>query len=276
VGLTPGRARGSSWAYRVPGTAMEVLSDALLLAGAEPAGLSEDGGVATAWFAERPADPLPLAGSWEEVPDTDWAEGWKAWLRPVSVGRITVVPPWLAPGGPVVGGDGPLTLVVEPGLAFGTGHHETTAGCLGALQELDLVGRRVADVGTGTAVLALGAAALGAAQVEAVDVDPEAVAVARANVAAHGLQDRVRVAAGSCEVVRGPVDVVVANLITDQLRPLAPALAALLHPGGALVAGGVAVGREHEVEAALAAAGVHVHDVRPGREWALLLGRRPA
>jgi ribosomal protein L11 methyltransferase len=263
---------GSSWAYRVPGASLDDLSDALTVARIASSGISEDAGTATAWFPVRPDGAMPVAGTWEEVPDTDWSEGWKAWLRPVAVGRITVVPPWLAPEGPVTSGPGPLTVVVEPGMAFGTGHHETTAGCLLALQEVDLVGRRVVDVGTGTAILAIAAVALGAREVDAVDVDPEAIDVARANVAAHGMQDRIRLAVGSCEVARGPGDVVVANIITDVLLPLAPALVGLLAPDGVLITSGVGVDRTAEAVGAFAALGVAL-DARPGREWTLMVGR---
>src|SRR5690606_11673606 len=115
---------------------------------------------------------LPLEGTLEEVPDQDWNAAWKAGIEPVVVGRVAVVPPRLEPpaGAEVV-------VVIDPGMAFGTGHHETTTGCLAALQELDLAGTRVVDVGTGTGILAIAAALLGATQVEAVDDDPEATAV---------------------------------------------------------------------------------------------------
>ncbi len=254
-----------SWALR---TAVdgEAAAAALTAAGTPHLGISEEGGVATVWFAERPAT-LPLPGTLEEVPDQDWNAAWKAGIEPVVVGRVAVVPPWLEPpaGAEVV-------VVIDPGMAFGTGHHETTTGCLAALQELDLAGTRVVDVGTGTGILAIAAALLGATQVEAVLDDPEATAVARANVAGHHVAVAVR--DGSVDaVVGGPADVVVANLTTDVIVRRAAALAGLLREEGLLIASGVSLARVEEAVDALQAAGLAV-TVRPGREWAVLLAHR--
>ncbi|MGI9015985.1 MAG: 50S ribosomal protein L11 methyltransferase, partial [Euzebya sp.] len=131
---------------------MDRLSDALVLAGIDCLGLSEDDGIATAWFALRPDHDLPLPGRWEEVDDHDWSQRWKQGLQPVTVGRITVTLPWLAPAGPQTHPDGSITLVIEPGLAFGTGHHETTNGCLAALQRQPPAGCEVTDIGPGPGV----------------------------------------------------------------------------------------------------------------------------
>ena len=230
-------------------------------------GASEEHGRATLWFATRPAVDLPLPGRWEEVPDTDWNSAWKADMRPVVVGRVTVIPPWLDPP---AGSD--LVVVIEPGMAFGTGHHETTTGCLAALQELDLHGRRLIDLGTGTGVLAIAAALLGAADVVAVDHDPEAVAVARRNVRSHDVAVDVREA--SAADVTEPADVVVANLVTDTLIELAGPLQRLLRPRGTLIASGASIERAGEVAAALAAAGLTARS-RSGRQWAVLIAHRP-
>lgn len=235
-------------------------------------GVAEEDGRAVAYLPER-VDGLPVDGEWAVVPDRDWAAGWRRGLTPVTVGAVTVVPPWLAaddgpPGGPV-------QVRIHPGQAFGTGHHETTAGCLAALQELDLRGRSVLDVGTGSGVLAIAAARLGAERVVAVDVDPVAVAAARDNVAANGVGDRVTVAEAAFGTGGGdgPADVVVANLDTATVVSLADALVAGLARGGTLVVSGVSVERAAEAESALAAAGLPVL-ARPGREWAVLTGRR--
>lgn len=258
-----------TWAYRLPGTDLDAVDAVLALHEVAVAGLSEERGVVTVWCgAERPDLPsvTGLAGGWwEHVEREDWAERWKEGLRPVVVGRITVLPPWLA--GPTDHAE-EMTLVIEPGMAFGTGHHETTTGCLRALQDVDLNGRRVIDVGTGTAVLALAASALGAGEVVGVDIDPEAVAVARANVAAHGRA--VRIAEGSCDAAGGPADVVLANLITDTLLSLLDDLVSLLRPGGMLIASGIGVARTAEVVAALEQHGLAT-EARRGEEWAVLV-----
>ena len=261
-----------TWAYRLPGVSLEAVDTALALAEVTPEGLSEEAGVVTAWFAAR-ADLPPLRGlppgRWEAVAPEDWAQRWKADITPIEVGRIRIVPPWLADPADLAAA---TTLVIEPGMAFGTGHHETTTGCLRALQALDLTGRRVVDVGTGTGVLALAAEALGASEVDAVDIDPEAIAVAEENVRRHGAR-RVRLTVGSCEVVDGPGDVVVANMITPVLLDLADRLVDLVLPGGALVLSGVAVERGEHVRAAYAARGVALA-AETGREWTVLRGRR--
>lgn len=262
---------GESWAYRVPGCTLDALSDALDIAGIAVEGLSEEKGTATAWCTTRPEAPMPLAGRWERVDDADWAERWKEGLEPRTVGRITVLPPWLASDDPPSGDQ--IVLAIEPGMAFGTGHHETTLGCLSALQELDLAGCRVIDVGTGTGVLALAAATLGAVEVVAVDTDPVAVMVAGENVAAHAV-DTIVLRTGSSSVAGPPADVVVANLITDTLLALASDLVGLAKPGGTLICSGVSVERTHEVLASFAAAGMEMRP-RPGREWTTLIGTRP-
>lgn len=227
-------------------------------------GIVEEDGTATAYFPERVGD-LPLAGLWREVPDVDWHAAWRERLEPVRVGPLVITPPWKAAAGDHV-------VVIEPGQAFGTGHHETTTGCLAALCELPLAGRRVLDVGTGSGVLAIAAARLGAAEVIAVDTDPVAVAAATANARANGVAVAVR--QGSVAAASGErFDAVTANLDTATLVTLAPQLVAALAPGGTLVASGVSIERHSEAVAALAAAGVTAL-ARPGREWVVLSARR--
>ncbi|MFO8074788.1 MAG: 50S ribosomal protein L11 methyltransferase [Egibacteraceae bacterium] len=254
----------AAWAYR---TEADLEGCNLHLAALEAAGLLgivEEDGRATAYFPAR-VDGLPLAGRWEAVPDVDHLATWRASIEPVVVGPFAITPPWReAPEAEEV-------LVIEPAQAFGTGHHETTVGCLAALAGLDLAGARVDDVGTGTGILAIAAARRGAAEVRAVDVDPVAVATARANAAANGVA--VAVAEGSVEALgQGPADVVLANLDTATLAALAADLAGRLAPGGVLVASGVSVERTGEAVAALEAAGLDVATA-PGQAWVALTAR---
>jgi ribosomal protein L11 methyltransferase len=246
----------------------------LHLAALEAAGLlgiAEESGQARIYLPRRCAD-LPLAGWWEQVADLDWNEAWKAGIEPVTVGVVRIVPPWLAGDADGAAVTLVIELVIEPAQAFGTGHHETTTSCLAALQRLDLSGRRVLDVGTGTGVLALAAARLGAGEVVAVDTDPVAVTTALGNADRNGLQLDVR--PGSIEVAGAqPFDVVVANLDTDTLVSLAAALAARLRNDAVLIAAGVSRPRQGEAVSALQAAGLAV-SAHPGREWTLLMGRR--
>ena len=146
-----------------------------------------------------------------ELPDEDWASRCQAGLTPIHVGRLVVTPPWFARSQEVV--DRPVVVVIEPSMGFGTGHHATTRLCLEALQSVDPSGKRVLDVGTGSGVLALAAALLGAREVTAIDNDPDAVASARDNL---GLNP----AAGS-------IDLSVADLRDSPPSPAAIVLANL-------------------------------------------------
>lgn len=254
----------TTWALHTDLSLDEVNLHLAALEAAGLLGIAEQDGRATVHLTGRPAD-LPLNGRWVPVEPRDWNAAWKAGIAPVTVGAVTIVPPWLpAPAG------APVVLVVEPAQAFGTGHHETTTGCLAALQELALHRARVLDVGTGTGVLALAAARLGATAVVAVDTDPLAVATARGNAAANGVTLDVRL--GSADAADGTFDVVLANLDTATLVGVAADLAARLAPRGTLVASGVGRERAADGRAALEALGLAVV-VRPGREWVVLLGR---
>jgi ribosomal protein L11 methyltransferase len=227
-------------------------------------GIAEEGGSTTLHFPAR-ADDLPVPGRWEEVPDTDWHAAYRSSIEPITVGPLTVVPPWL-------GTPSATTLVIEMGQAFGTGHHETTTGCLAALLELELDGRRVLDVGTGTGLLAIAAARLGAAEVVGCDTDPLSIEAAAENAARNGVELALHL--GSLDAVPpGGFDVVVANIDTATLSRLAPDIAARLARSGSLVASGVSIERREEAIAAFDAAGLPVLD-RAGREWVVLTATR--
>lgn len=225
------------------------------------AGVVEHASHTELYFHARPRG-LALDGRWRAVASRDWEARWRRGLAPVRVGRWTVTPPWLA-----TGADGEL--VIHPGQAFGTGHHETTVACLSALDALALAGRTVLDVGTGTGVLAIAAAAAGA-RVVAVDIDPLAVAAAGDNAARNGVTIDVR--RGSVAAVPGDFDVVTANLDTATLTAVAAALAGALAPGGELIAAGVSNERAGEAGRALVDAGLRVRST-PGRAWTLLHAR---
>jgi len=151
--------------YQLPGTfqSLDAETPALWEAGAQ--GLEEANGFVKAYFSQ-PVE-LPFAGEWVTLEDTDWLEKWKAGLDPVTIGRITVVPSWKQAEVP----DSQIKLVIDPGMAFGTGHHATTQFGIEALQRLELSGKRVLDVGAGTGLLAMVAAKLGA-KAYGVDLDP--------------------------------------------------------------------------------------------------------
>lgn len=181
-----------------------------------------------------------------DVDDEAWAERSQAALTAIRVGRVVVTPPWDADGAAALAreaaadGDDPLTIVIEPSMGFGTGHHESTRLCLAALQALRLDGRSVVDAGTGSGVLAIAAARLGARHAVALDDDPDALESASANVALNA------VPAGTIEIRRAnlladalPVaDVVLGNLTGGLLRKAAATLQAAVAPGGCLIVSG--------------------------------------
>jgi ribosomal protein L11 methyltransferase len=228
-----------------------------------------------AWFADAGAARAARdarGGRLEEVAEVDWSEAWKAGLGPVSAGRVFVRPSWLdAPAPP-----GSAEVVLDPGMAFGTGAHPTTALCLAALS--DLLGARpgaaVLDVGTGSGLLAIAAAKLGAGRVAATDVDPVAVRVARENARANGLPlEPTGIPPGRVE---GSFDLVVANILANTLVELAPALAGKVAPGGAVLLAGILSSQEDEVRSAYRRAGLEPspgEDRRDG-DWSLLVLRR--
>jgi ribosomal protein L11 methyltransferase len=179
-----------------------------------------------------------------DVPDEDWARRSQAGLKAVRVGRIVVAPPWDVPS--ANGREADILIVIEPSMGFGTGHHATTRLCLRLLQDADTTGRRVVDVGTGSGVLAIAAARLGAASVLALDTDPDALANARDNVARNRVAVDLR--EGDLAALDAPpADIVVANLTTAVLQRLAGPLLRLTSPGGTLILSGFAPGESRDV-----------------------------
>lgn len=229
----------------------------------------------TAWFGELEEHPMfgevtdvpELAlprQRWSIEPDRDWQAEWKRTIQPVPAGRVMVVPTWLAAAHQPA--DEELTLILDPGRAFGSGHHATTVLCLELLDELDvagaLAGRTVADVGCGTGVLAIAAAAWGA-DVMAVDIDPDAVEVAHENAVRN--QVSLRTAVGSIDALPEPADVVVANLVTDVVVDLADQLVAAAR--STLIVSGIARERRDRALDALHAHGARTLEVRERDGW---------
>jgi ribosomal protein L11 methyltransferase len=256
-----------------PGDDREVVAARLWAAGA--AGVWETPPGVVAWFATADAD-VPAGGTWSVEQDRDWQAEWKATIGPVTAGRVVIVPSWLATDHPA--GPDDVTIVLDPGQAFGSGHHATTTLCLELLQDLDVAGRgvvgqRVLDVGTGSGVLAIAAALLGAEVVDAVDVDADAVAVAARNAAANGVALTPE-ARSVTPADGGRYDVVLANLVTDTVAELAGDLTAAVVDGGALIVSGITVERRDRALDPLQAAGCDVIEVRERDGWVGALLRR--
>jgi ribosomal protein L11 methyltransferase len=187
--------------------------------------------------------------------DAAWASAWQQSFPPRAIGeRLLVLPPWAArPAAPCR-----VALVIEPGRAFGTGHHGSTEGCL-VLLERALAPRpaaRVLDIGTGSGILAVAAVKLGAAAVVAIDVDPDATAAARANVERNECAGRIDIAlAGPETIADAPFPVVMANLLTHTHLAHRTLYARLVAPGGALILGGILADEDGAVTEAIEAMG---------------------
>ena len=200
-----------------------------------------------------------------EVEGRDWLAEWKKGWRPVEVGRFVVAPPWSEVGE----GGGRLVIRVEPGMAFGTGTHETTRLCLAAIEK-HFRGGSFLDVGTGTGILAIAAAKLDpAARVEACDTDPLAVSVAEENARLNGVAERIEFRVGTVEETTASADLVCANLTADVILPLLPALTAATC--GRLVLSGILDAQAADVLAALGALGVADCETRASGEWVAII-----
>jgi len=198
------------------------------------------------------------------VVDDHWLGAWKAHARPIHIGRLTVLPTWMA-GARVRG----RTLVrLDPGMAFGSGEHPSTQLCLAAIERQVRRGVTVIDVGTGSGILAIAAARLGARRVLGIDNDPVAVAVARENVRANRVADQVSIRDGdNLARVRLRADLIVANLTADALPGIVAEVPRRLVPGGRFVGSGFGAARVPEVERTLAVAGLCPIRVDRLRGW---------
>ena len=250
--------------YGEPGVPVEEAWRTARVAVLYPAGTDAAGFVqaALADCALDPATPLAQA----QVEDQDWVRLTQSQFIPVSISpRLWVVPTWHTPPDPAA-----VNLVIDPGLAFGTGTHPTTRLCLQWLERTLAGGETVLDYGCGSGILAIAAMKLGAGSATGIDIDPQALVAARGNA----LQNRVHVTfAGADEAPPPPAAVVVANILANPLKVLAPLLASLTAPGGRLALAGVLVPQAAEVMAIYAGAFAFDPPVAQD-DWVLLSGRR--
>ena len=200
-----------------------------------------------------------------EVREEDWAENWKKHYTPFRVGkRIVIRPVWEC----YAEGPEDIVIVIDPGMAFGNATHETTSMCLSLLEEYVMPGYAALDVGTGSGILAIAMAMLGASSVRAVDLDSVAINVARKNVERNLLSDQVIVeVANLLEGSHEQADVIVANIIANAIILLSQSVRAHLKPHGVFIASGIIRDRERDVLDALQNAGLAVEAVRYAGEW---------
>ena len=245
-----------------------------------------------AWFEERPdtvsvissvGDDLELLktahrdlGSLEMktrvVSDDEWTDVWKKYYKPFyAADHLVVKPTWEdfcpAPGDRII--------EIDPGMAFGSGTHETTGMCISMLQREIHGGEQVIDVGTGSGILAIAAGLLGAGHVLAIDIDPDAVRVAEENVRNNGLSHVVDVQQGNLlDHVEQVCDICVANIISDVIISFARPLMKHIVPGGLFICSGIVKERSDEVRSALEEAGYEVLNTEYRGEWTAFISRR--
>lgn len=224
----------------------------------------------------------PLTLALEAVEDEDWENSWKQNYRPLPVGeRLLVVPKWMT----VDRLDGRLPIVLDLGLTFGTGEHDSTRMCMCALENLVRGGERVADLGSGSGILSICALRLGAASAVGIDVDPAAEHISRENALANGFgPDRFTSCTGNVledhaqmQALAGTgYDIVCANIVAGVLVQLMPVMPNFLRPEGMFVCSGILNEREEEVRRAIAAAGLTVTESFHTEQWCCLCGKRAA
>jgi ribosomal protein L11 methyltransferase len=223
-------------------------------------------------LSESGSDLGTLKLEFRETPNEDWGESWKLLYHPIRAGKHLVIKPsWESfdalPGDHII--------EMDPGMAFGSGYHDTTVLCLELLEKYITPGSHVIDVGTGSGILALGAALSGAGDVLAIDIDPDAVRVASENVEHHGLSDLIRVREGNLlNQVSEVCDICVANIIADIILTLASPLKDHIRPGGLFICSGIIVERADEIRKVLTEAGYEILEEKCTEEWAAFCARR--
>ena len=211
--------------------------------------------------------------STEGMKEEDWAEAWKQYYHPIPLGRVTVVPAWedYSPK------EGELIIRMDPGMAFGTGTHETTRLVMLLMQDAHLGGERVLDVGTGSGILSLCASKLGAEAVLATDIDPVAVKVAKENVEADGADNITCMVSDLVKDVPtegGKYSFVLANIVADIVLRLIPQLPDCVTADAKAIFSGIIEPRRPDVEAALAENGWVIDKIETERDWCAILAHR--
>ncbi len=241
-----------------------------------------------AFFSVDAAEPLAHAqeGLWHlaqlrsmsdpqtrELAEEDWAEAWKKFYTILHLGQHLVVKPsWLE----YIPAPQEIVIELDPGMAFGTGLHPTTRLCLAALEERMTPGARVLDVGTGSGILSIAAARLGAREITALDIDPIAVETATRNVALAHVDHLVQVHRGSVEMAHdgSPFDLICVNILAEVIAEMAPSLAPAVHPGGIVIASGILDYKADDVEDAFRTVGIRVVEKKREDDWVALVGIR--
>lgn len=209
-----------------------------------------------------------------EVADQDWERAWMDLFQPMRFGRRLWIYPWNID--PPAGDDGAALVRLDPGLAFGTGTHPTTALCLEWLDSLDLAGKHVVDYGCGSGVLAIAALKLGAATAIGVDNDPQALTASHDNATRNGVGDRLSLHLPNALPPDTRGDAFVANILSGPLHELAPRFAALCKPGAPFALSGILAGQESELLERYAGCGFTNLRATTREDWVRIDGNAPA
>jgi ribosomal protein L11 methyltransferase len=205
-----------------------------------------------------------------ELEEDEWEAAWKSHFSIHKVGkRLVLCPEWQE----YEAKEGEIIVRIDPGMAFGTGHHPTTRRCLEAVDELTAPGYKVIDVGAGSGILSIAAAKLGAERIWAVEIDKVAVKACRGNFRANEVAGKARCNIGTVpqpSIPTGEADLVLANINSVALTKLAPDLRTLMKPGGWLVAAGILTEREADVQEAFSTAGLRVEERTLDDDWVSL------
>jgi len=211
--------------------------------------------------------------SLENVDESDWTESWKSFFKPLLVGeRIIIYQSWEKAEFP----ERDIRIQIDPGMAFGTGKHSTTILSLQLLEKIIKGGEKVADVGTGSGILAIATAKLGASSVLAIDVDMKAVEVAKENSQINGVSNKINFICGDLvTVIKGKFDVLVANILTKVLLPMILYVKSYLNPDGYLILSGIMESEAYEIENSLRSEGFTILEILQHEEWVAFLAKAP-
>ena len=228
----------------------------------------------TAFLKERfSALGISAALSVEGMNEDDWSESWKQYYKPIPLGRVTIVPAWESYDAK----EGEVVIKMDPGMAFGTGTHETTRLVMRIMQDVIRGGERVLDVGTGSGILSICASKLGAKSCNAYDIDPVAVKVARENAIADGCDN---ITVGVSDLLRGvdreggKYDVCVANIVADIIIRMMPDISEYMHEDAPIILSGIIDMRADEVRACVTECGYTVVREERENDWVALMIRR--
>ena len=222
-------------------------------------------------FRERlDASGIEYTLSTTGVEQEDWQNAWKKYYHAMDIGqRLAIVPGWEEYQ------TDRTVITMDPGMAFGTGTHETTSLCLEVLDARIKGGERMLDIGTGSGILAIAALKLGAAEAEGVDIDPMCVRTAGENAQRNGVQDRFKVLVGDLsDKASGVYNIITANIVASAILSLAPHVPALMAPGAVFIASGIIDTRKEEVLEGLHAAGLDPFEVHEKRGWVCIVCRK--